>query len=76
MYSATGKILTIDLTAQTTDVLHIPEETTIKYLGGRALGARLLYDYLPPHVDPLGPDNVIFILTGIACGTMVPSSGR
>ena len=76
MYSATGKILTIDLTTQTTGVLHIPDETTIKYLGGRALGARLLYDYLPPHVDPLGPENVIFILTGVACGTMIPSSRK
>lgn len=46
------------------------------YLGGRGLGARLLYDLLPPGVDPLGPENVVLILTGPLTGSIVPGSGK
>lgn len=76
MYGAKGKILSIDLTEKTTSVIKLPDEMLIKYVGGRALGARMLYDYLPPNADPLGPENTFIILTGIVTGTMVPCSGK
>ena len=76
MISSTGNILKIDLTTQTTEIISLSEETLIKYIGGRALGARLLYDYLPANVDPLGSENIIIIMTGITNGTLMPSSGK
>jgi len=47
-----------------------------KYIGGKILGARLLYDLTPAGVDPLGPDAVVIINTSPANGTGAPCSSR
>jgi len=59
-----GKLLEVDLTHGTTRELPIPEEHFRRYLGGRGLGARLLYDMLPAETDPMSPDNLLIFLTG------------
>jgi len=46
-----GKLLEVDLTAGKTKDLPVPETLFEKYLGGRGLGARLLYDMLPAGTD-------------------------
>ena len=45
------------------------EELCRDYIGGYGLGARLLYDRIPAGADPLGPDNVLGLLTGPLTGT-------
>jgi aldehyde:ferredoxin oxidoreductase len=40
-----------------------------EYIGGRGLGARYLYDLLPPGVEPLAPGNVALLMTGPFTGT-------
>jgi len=67
-----GKLLHIDLSDQTSKVVELPEEILKKYVGGRALGAKLYWDLIPPEVDPLGPENVFMVLTGPLSGTMAP----
>ncbi len=47
-----------------------------QFLGGRGLGARILYDELAPAIDPLGPENKLIFATGPVTGTSVPTSGR
>ncbi len=71
-----GKLLDIDLTSGKTKELIISEEIARKYVGGRGLGARLLYDLLPPKTDPLSPENILIFLTGPFTGSMAPGSSK
>src|SRR4030066_1079336 len=40
-----------------------------RYLGGYGLGARLLFDRIPVHADPLGPQNILGLMPGVLTGT-------
>jgi len=71
-----GKLLEVDLTSGKTRDLPIPEEYFHGYLGGRGLGARLLFDMLPQGVDPLSPENLLFFLTGPLTGSMTTGSSK
>ena len=51
----TGKILDIDLSSRTIVEKSLDMEMGRLYLGGRGLGARLLWDPVGPQVDPLSP---------------------
>ncbi|MCD4694993.1 MAG: hypothetical protein K8S16_02035, partial [Bacteroidales bacterium] len=72
-----GILLEIDLTAETINKKTIPDEYLKKYIGGRGLGMKLLYDHLPnPGVDPLSPKNPLLIMPGPFSGFPIPSSSR
>ncbi len=71
-----GRLLEVDLTSGKTKDLPVSEDLFRKYLGGRGLGARLLFDLLPPKTDPLSPENVILFLTGPLTGTNVTGSSK
>ena len=71
-----GKLLEIDLTSGKTKSTKISDEMVQKYLGGRGLGARLLFDLLPAKTDPLSPENVLIFLTGPLTGSMVTGSSK
>ena len=47
----------------------LSDELSNKFVGGYGLGAKLLYDRIPAGADPLGPDNILGILTGPLTGT-------
>src|SRR3974377_531902 len=71
-----GKLLDVDLTQGKTTDFPVPEDIFRQYLGGRGLGARLLYDLLPPKTDPLSPENLLIFLTGPLTGSMVTGSSK
>ncbi len=71
-----GKLLDIDLTSGKTKSTPISDETVEKYLGGRGLGARLLFDTLLAKTDPLSPENVLIFLTGPLTGSTVTGSSK
>jgi len=50
------------------------EDNAKKYLGGRGLAAKILYDELKPGVDPLGSENKLVYATGPLGGTGFPST--
>ena len=76
MIGVCGKLLEIDLTkSETTDVM-IPDDLIFNYIGGRGLGARLLFDTLPAKTDPLSPQNILYFLTGPLTGTKAPASSK
>ena len=52
----------------------IPGEDVEMYLGGRVLGAKMLYKELPAAIDPLSPENKLFISAGPLTGTTTPST--
>ncbi|MFH0913779.1 MAG: aldehyde ferredoxin oxidoreductase family protein [Chloroflexota bacterium] len=64
-----ARILRIDLTRRAYAVEEIPQEVIRKYLGGRGLGAYLLYQSVPPKADPLGEENHLIFCAGPASGT-------
>ncbi len=76
MYGYGGRILRVDLTHGTITKEPTPEEVVRDYLGGRGLGAYLLWSEVPRGADPLGPDNKLFISTGPLSGTLFPGAGK
>jgi len=64
-----GSILNIDLGKGTIEEEELDEKLCRDYIGGYGLGAKLLYDRMPAHADPLGPDNILGFLTGPLTGT-------
>ena len=54
----------------------IPPDLYKKYLGGRGLGVKLLYDNLAPGTDAMSPDNLLVFAVGPSTATRVPTAGR
>jgi len=72
-----GSILEIDLSSGKHRRKPLPYDYYQKFLGGRGLGARLLWDYLPEAgADPLSPENPLMFMPGILSGFPVPSASR
>ena len=71
-----GKILVVDMNTRKLTDRYIDEKTARKFLGGKGLALKILYDDFKPDVDPLGPDNIIVFATGPATGTSFPTGGR
>jgi aldehyde:ferredoxin oxidoreductase len=72
----TGKVLHVDLTARQSRIEEIPEVTMRKYLGGGALAAWLLLRDMPAGADPLGPDNVLVLMTSVINGLSLSGTNR
>jgi aldehyde:ferredoxin oxidoreductase len=66
----------VNLTERTVEYFPTPPEIIDKFLGGRGLNMYYLHKYLNPGCDPLSPDNVLIIGTGLLTGYLVPNSGR
>jgi aldehyde:ferredoxin oxidoreductase len=64
----------IDLCNERVECQEIPEEVLRMYLGGEGLNTYLLYNHLPPGLDPLSPDNVLIFGSGLISGYDVASS--
>ncbi|HSQ01525.1 MAG TPA: aldehyde ferredoxin oxidoreductase family protein [Candidatus Dormibacteraeota bacterium] len=71
-----GRVLDVDLAAQTATYKPLDEETARLYIGGKGYGTRLLYDMTRPGLDPLGPDNPLIFATGPLNGSVAPQSNR
>ena len=65
----------MDLTTRTTTSERVPEPWLRKYIGGKGLGARYLYEELEPGTDPLGPENALLFMLGPLTG-LVPGDAR
>jgi aldehyde:ferredoxin oxidoreductase len=69
-------MLKIDLSNQSYKVEEIPCDIIRKYIGGRGLGAYLLYRFVPPKTDPLGEENCLIFTAGPASGTSLFYSSK
>jgi len=66
-----GKILDIDLSDGRVKTIRLEEEVLREYVGGRGLAAKILWDRLGERwdeIEPLGPENVLTVLTGPLTG--------
>jgi aldehyde:ferredoxin oxidoreductase len=71
-----GKLLFVNLSTGVIEE-ETPDDSLYRdYIGGYGLGARVLYDRMKPGVDPLGPDNMLGIVTGALTGTPTPTGAR
>ena len=71
-----GNVLDIDLTAQTCKTYPLDMEIARQFIGGRGLGARILWDMVGPGVDALSPENVLIFTNGPLTGTGYQTSNR
>ncbi len=70
-----NRVAWLDLTTGQTEYKPIEEQDARKYIGGRGLGAKYVFDN-GPQVEPLSPDNILCVITGPLSGTDVNLSGR
>jgi aldehyde:ferredoxin oxidoreductase len=70
-----NKIAWIDLGNGSIEYKGIAEEDARKYLGGRGLGVKYVFEN-GPGVDPLSADNIMCVMLGPLTGTDVNMSGR
>ena len=75
IYGYAGKILRVDLD-KGESVSEILEDAMLrKYVGGAALGIKLLYDEVPPGIEWSDRENRLFIGSGPLGGTAIGGSG-
>ena len=75
-YAYYEKIARINLTTGEIKVEKLDVELAKKFIGGRGLGTKIVYDEGCATADPLGPDNKLVYITGPLTGAGAPSSGR
>jgi len=76
MFGYMGKVLHVDLTTGESRAEELNEKLMAKVIGGRGLGAYLMWREVGPDVDPLGPGNKCIITTGPFTGTGLPTATR
>ena len=76
MFGLMGKILRVNLLEGEISEEEIPEEMAMRFLGGRGLASRYLFDETTPGIDAFGPDNKLIFMTGLLTGTPSPSASR
>jgi benzoyl-CoA reductase subunit BamB len=72
-YAETGFNLEIDLTRGNIERIATDPKDTELYLGGLGTSAKILWDRVPPEVDPFSPENLLIFSAGLLCGT--PATG-
>ncbi len=74
--SYNGKLARINLSTGEIKVEQLDMELATKFIGGRGLGTKMLYDEGVATVDPLSEDNKLIYITGPMTGTASPTAGR
>jgi len=75
-YGYTGRMLEVDLSTGDIKEVSTSRDDAERFIGGKGLGAKILYDTVDENVDPLSPENVLIFVTGPLTGTSMPTSGR
>ena len=70
-----NQIAWIDLTEGKVELTPVPEDLALKYIGGRGLGVKFVFDN-GPGVDPLSPENILCFMNGPLTGSEANMSGR
>ena len=70
-----GRILRVDLSTEKVSVEPLDHSILRKFVGGAGLGAKYLYDEVPPGVEWSDPENRLFFFSGPFGGTRYAGSG-
>lgn len=71
-----GRIGLLDLNTMELGEYPWTDEDRRKYIGGKAVASKIMYDTFNGTEDPLGEENIIVISTGPVTGLGGPSSNR
>lgn len=75
-YAETGYNLEIDLSRGNIERVETDPRLTEFYLGGQGTATKILWDRVPPEVEPFSPDNLLIFSAGLLVGTPVPGANR
>jgi len=75
-HGTNGTILRVDLTAGSISTESFDDGFYRRYPGGKALAAYHLLRELRPGVDPLGPENLLVLATGLLTGAPISTATR
>ena len=75
-YGETGFNLEIDLSRGSIEREATDSKLTELYLGGLGTNAKLLWDRVPPEIEPFSPDNLLIFAAGLLTGTPAPGANR
>jgi benzoyl-CoA reductase subunit BamB len=75
-YAETGFNLEIDLSRGNFERVETDPRDTELYLGGLGTNAKMLWDRVPPEIEPFSPDNLLIFSTGLLCGTPATGANR
>jgi aldehyde:ferredoxin oxidoreductase len=74
-----GRWAFVDLADRAVRIVPADAETCRKYVGGRGVQARLIYEHLKPIAplrNPLAPENRLILGTAAPNDTFIPTAGR
>jgi aldehyde:ferredoxin oxidoreductase len=71
-----GKILWVDLSKKRIKEEPLDEKMGRDFLGGYGLGARILFSRQKAGVDPMGPEAILGLVTGVLTGTDAMGGSR
>lgn len=74
--AVTDTVLDVNLTSGKISTIDISKSDRKRFIGGKGLALKLLYDHMEKGVDPLSPENILVIMSGPATGTAAPAGGR
>ena len=60
-----NKVLDVDLTSRSISEIVVTGEERRLYLGGKGLALKLLYGNIKQGIDPLSPDNILVMMSGL-----------
>ena len=75
-YGETGFSLEIDLSRGSIERVETNPLLTGLHLGGQGTAAKVLWDRVPPEVEPFSLDNILVFSTGLLTGTPLPGANR
>ncbi|MBS4026963.1 MAG: aldehyde dehydrogenase [Clostridia bacterium] len=75
-YAEAGYNLEIDLSRGSIDRVESDLKLTEQHLGGQGINAKIIWDRVPPDVEPFSPDNLLIFSTGLLHGTPVVGANR
>jgi len=75
-YAETGFNLEVDLTRGNIEKVASDPRDTELYLGGLGTNAKILWDRVPPEVEPFSPENLLIFGAGLLCGTLAVGCNR
>jgi len=70
-----GKFLRVDLSREKLSPVVFDEDTLRMYIGGSGIGAKILYDEVPPSIRWSDPSNRVILASGPLGGTTFPGTG-
>ena len=76
VYGWREQILYVDLTNGEIKRRTFTRQMCVDTIGGIGLAAQLAFEYVPPHAEPLGPDNVLLVTAGPLTGSTWAGTGR